>query len=152
MKKVCTFNDADIYENDLNLFHTGGWLNGSCIHYCLQCLDSPTDFLLLDPAVVSFLRLQCENDEDFADFKTGNALDSKTWVFIPVNDNQFFGGVSSHWSLMVWHIPSRRFWHMDSCRDSNLSAAITLGKILCSFMYKDFDSRSVFMHKEEFFN
>jgi Ulp1 family protease len=136
---VCSYHDADIYYRDLDLFQPGQWLNDACINICLRLLeyqDSHSDsgtrsqILLLDPAVASFIRLQCRDNDEFQEVYAGNQLVSKDYVFVPINDNQSFVTSSSHWSLLVMHVPSSQFWHFDSHGSHNTESAKAFAQFL----------------------
>lgn len=114
---IVNYNDACIYGRDLKLFRSrNGWLNDACIHYQLARLQETYDpnkkkCLLLDPAVVSFLMHQCEDDEELADFLNGydDCFSSDdAIVFLPIHDTMTANNASwnqtgqgAHWSLLV---------------------------------------------------
>ena len=135
-KLIYTLNDADIYERDVNLFRRGQWLNDACINYCLRKVEStfpPNNIiLLLDPAVGSFFRLQCSDEDDFRDFCIGNSIADRQWIFIPINDNQGFNDCSTHWSLLVLHVPTMKYWHFDSHGNTNHESAVFFANKLTS--------------------
>eukprot|EP00804_Cyclotella_cryptica_P000294 CCRYP_010224-RA/>CCRYP_010224-RA protein AED:0.05 eAED:0.05 QI:252/1/1/1/1/1/2/114/300 len=151
-KLLLNFHDAVIYESDLFLLDCPtAWLNDACIHFQMTRLQHRNrkdrsdrevgghgivqlEDLFLDPAVISYLMHQCdENDDDFVDesFNLYQAWDLIKFnlsatesitaspstkklfkrVFVPIND-QFNGsretftrpGGGSHWSLLLWTI------------------------------------------------
>lgn len=84
MTKLVTFDDIDLYENDLRLFNDGCWLNDTCVSFGLKCakkrsLDGNLDPSQLskdrnkelinvdvwDASVVSFLLIQCDSPDEF---------------------------------------------------------------------------------------
>lgn len=116
---LVSFDDADIYERDLMMFKPGCWLNDSCINYCLKrFVKVDRRIACLDPAVVSFLRLQAEEEED-EDLVVSLGMNNATWVVLPVNDNESFTSSSNHWSLLLFHIHSGKSFHFDSSRGFN---------------------------------
>lgn len=132
---VLSYFDVDVYERDLKLFENRNWLNDTCINYCFKrLLNSKSsdvvdmimkeNVLLLDPSLVSFLRLQCEEDDEFEDLRMSLELDNKLWVFIPINDNQSFESSSSHWSSLLCHVDSHQMLYYDSVENNpNLASA-----------------------------
>ena len=123
---ITTLLDADIYGRDLNLFLSRNWLNDSCINYCLRRFEiqlSDQSILLMDPSVVSFLRIQCDDEDEYAELALGQQASLRKWIFIPVNNSESFVNVSTHWSLLLLHTASSRLFHFDSCGTSNKSAA-----------------------------
>jgi hypothetical protein len=86
--------------------------------------------LLLDPAVVSFLNLQVEDDDEYEELAHGIALSDRVWLAVPINDNSSFGSSSSHWSIMICCLREGKAYHFDSSNNYNFSAAKrTLAKI-----------------------
>lgn len=149
-EQILNYDDAVIYGSDLKLVNSRTeWLNDACIHFYMNVLrnrlnQSPrsnTEFLFMDPSVVSFFMHQCSDEEDFEDFKKGTKLPNHGFVFIPVNNamrrrsefhkDYFHNG--SHWSLLVIAICKsgsgtgierhRQYWHFDSVKHSGNSFA-----------------------------
>ena len=127
--KITSLLGADIYQSDLELFTACRWLNDSCINYCFRRMekdgDIPKHFLLMDPAVVAFMRLQCDNDDEFAELASGIELKDRIWLFIPVNDCSSFEALSNHWSFLLFHTPTGKSFHFDSLGGYNNNAAVS---------------------------
>jgi hypothetical protein len=74
---VVNYNDAVIYGKDLAWLESNtAWLNDACIHYQLTRLQQTRDpsaqaIISFDPAVVSFLMHQVEDDDEIRDFTAG---------------------------------------------------------------------------------
>jgi sentrin-specific protease 8 len=83
----------------------------------------------MDPAVVSCMMLQCDDKEDFQDLANGLQLEQKQIIFIPVNDNDHFGGGSSHWSLLIYHRDGNNYGNYDSSFGHNLNAAQNIARV-----------------------
>jgi Ulp1 family protease len=123
---LSSYRDADIYQRDLNLFKHGCWLNDSCIHHCFNVIEDEIEnnsIFFMDPSVVSFLMLQADA-EDESDFLSNNDIFIKECIVIPVNDNQSFDSISSHWSLMVYFLKYNLILHVDSSMPYNHKAAM----------------------------
>lgn len=123
---ITSLLDADIYCRDLDLFLPQNWLNDSCINYCLRRFEiqlSDQEILLMDPSVVSFLKIQCHDDEEYTELALGQQVAVRKWIFVPINNSESFANVSTHWSLLLLHTSSARLFHFDSCGNSNKSAA-----------------------------
>ena len=155
MALLVSYKDADVYDRDAVLFKNKNWLNDSCINFCLRRMEISTDrLLLMDPSVVSFLRLQCSDEDEYEEIRqgkysissfffqycrnpisatslTGTRIASKEWVFVPINDNESFQSSSTHWSSLILHIPSQKFWHYDSCHQQNYASAMAVMAKLC---------------------
>eukprot|EP00980_Cylindrotheca_fusiformis_P002137 scaffold481_cov208-Cylindrotheca_fusiformis.AAC.3 len=154
---VVNYHDAVVYGSDLKLVQCPtAWLNDSCIHFYMNVLqheDNDSNFLFMDPSVVSFFMHQCCDEEDLEDFRTNTKLPTKGGgkIFIPVNDtmrtdaNWMVPGGGTHWSLLLivrvggggegskptessnsnTTMPmTTNFWHFDSVQNSgNIHAA-----------------------------
>ena len=131
---LISVNDADIYEKDHRLFKSGNWLNDNCINYCIKQLivtvGMKADVLIVEPAAVSFMRIQCESEEDYADLESGWDTKSKAWLLLPITNSDSFDTPSTHWSLLILHRESGKSFHFDSSSPYNRSAAIsTINKL-----------------------
>lgn len=123
-KQVLNYHDVQLYESDVALFVGQKWLNDNAINFYLQYITrtvAPSDVLLIDPAVVSCLLYQCEDEEEFKELAEGLCLKSKRICFIPVSDNDKLGGESSHWSLLLYC--GGEFKHFDSSSGCNKISA-----------------------------
>jgi sentrin-specific protease 8 len=143
---VLNYDDAVIYGKDLGLLERhAAWLNDACIHYQLTRLQQTHDptaksILFLDPAVVSFLMHQVEDDDEMRDFTAGyHHFESTKRIFVPINDNMGSQdwqtpGLGSHWSLLLVLLSpvssaaeegttTPLFFHFDSVTGSNQKAA-----------------------------
>uniref|UniRef100_A0AAV1V7L5 Ubiquitin-like protease family profile domain-containing protein n=1 Tax=Peronospora matthiolae TaxID=2874970 RepID=A0AAV1V7L5_9STRA len=130
-KPRLTYHDVLLYESDVALFASRQWLNDATINFYLQYLThtcAPSDTLLMDPAVVSCLLHQCEDEDEYSDLARGLELLSRRLCIIPVADNDALGGGSSHWSLLLYCDGS--FRHFDSSAGHNKQAA---GRVAKSF-------------------
>lgn len=138
--------DADLYPHDVQLFREGQWLNSSCINYCLRLLeesyhsrmgsDAAAAFLngvlTMDPTVVHFLRAHCEDEEDFEQLAIDTSMREKTWVLLPINNNDspVESTSCSHWSLLVVRCDRGESYHIDSSNRLNSEAAMKTSKVL----------------------
>jgi Ulp1 family protease len=139
MTYLFSFKDLPVYSCDLDLFRDRQWLNDVCIGLAYRLMDdelltsdqcdryssastATTPVLLLDPAVVSFLQLQVDDDDEYQQLAGGLAVNSFEWLFLPVNDRVRFDAESTHWSLLVCHVPTGSLFHCDSHGNYNSPA------------------------------
>lgn len=140
-RQVLNYHDVLLYASDVALFAHSQWLNDNAINFYFQFLyqslcvardpsqqqshdaSSNSDVLFVDPAVVSCMMLQCDDDDEYQELGSGLELQQKQLCFIPVNDNEHFGGESSHWSLLVYRRATHSFEHFDSSAGHNTRAA-----------------------------
>ncbi|KAI9917435.1 hypothetical protein PsorP6_012570 [Peronosclerospora sorghi] len=73
-KQVLNYHDVQLYESDVTLFRNCQGLNDNAInvyfHYLTQSRAS-TSVLLMDPAVVSCLLHQCEDEDEYRELAKG---------------------------------------------------------------------------------
>lgn len=126
---VVSFEDVELYPSDICLFDNGNWLNDSCVLFGLRRIERhleefwKTEMLLMDPCVVSFLRIQCHEPEEYKEIYESLCIREKSWIFLPLTNSESFEKISTHWSLLVVHIPGGTVYHFDSSFLLNQSAA-----------------------------
>lgn len=133
---LLNYNDAVMYESDLQLLECPtAWLNDACMHFGMRRLyeeSKDKDVAFMDPAVLSFLMHQCEDEEDMEDFLRGNpGLLTRKRILCPINDGHapsrhWQRRTGTHWSLLIiecnkdnTHAP----YHWDSVSGSNRNTA-----------------------------
>jgi hypothetical protein len=127
MTLLVSYQDVNIYDRDARLFNDGEWLNDTCISFCFRCLEQELKaFKLVDPSIVSFLRLQVEDEDEFEELAQGLKVTKYEWLVLPINDNSSFSSASTHWSLMLCHISSGSVFALDSCNGYNNGSARSL--------------------------
>mmetsp|Transcript_717 Transcript_717/g.1237 ORF Transcript_717/g.1237 Transcript_717/m.1237 type:complete len:245 (+) Transcript_717:82-816(+) len=141
MSILLSYEDADIYQRDLELFEDGKWLNDACIHYCFKRIENEykrkgseiqAKIILLDPSLVSFMLIQAVDREENEELAASLDVASKQWILAPVNDCDSFTSSSNHWSLLLCHLPSGFMAHFDSSGSYNHKAACkTATRIAC---------------------
>ncbi|GMF21292.1 unnamed protein product [Phytophthora lilii] len=134
-RQVLNYHDVQLYASDVALFAGRQWLNDNAVNFYLQFLTqtlAPADVLLMDPAVVSCLLHQCEDEDEFRDLASGVALARRQLCLIPVSDNDALGGDSSHWSLLLFR--DGKFRHFDSSAGHNKHAAKRVAKAFAQLL------------------
>jgi hypothetical protein len=141
------YHDAVIYLTDERLLQPGGWLNDRLINFSFRYFEFAKEFdktiLLMDPSVVSFLRIQCTDAEDYIDLARGIDLPSRKLILMPCNDSVDFESSSTHWSLVAYELDTGLAIHLDSHHDFNLNSARDLighlgnlvGWVLMNFLF-----------------
>lgn len=146
-QQVLKYHDVQLYASDVALFAPGQWLNDNAINFYFQylhqsfCLnssssssDATSDVLLADPAVISCLTMQCDDDDEFRELGAGLQLARRRLFLLPVSDNEQLGGASSHWSLLVFRRDTGVFEHFDSSAGHNASAAVRVQRAFQKMM------------------
>ena len=120
---MLNYRDAVLEPADAALYDAPNWLNDRCIHFGFKLLeddlgDASASVALVDPAVYSFMMLQCDDDDEFADLGRGLAARGggpPAVVATAVSDaDALVVGGSSHWSLLVYWVAEDRSAHYDS--------------------------------------
>lgn len=128
MSLFLDYHDALIYRSDLALLQPGQWLNDRVINFCYRYFEHEDPvvskaILLVDPAVVSFLRIQCAEDAEYHDLYRSLELNDREYVLLPCSDSSSFDAMSTHWSLVVYHVSTSTASHIDSYHGYNTSSA-----------------------------
>lgn len=152
MSVLLNYHDAILYDSDVAILtNSSGWLNDQCIHFFEKILEYDSSFheidgsnqiigspgtnistngalRFIDPSVVSFMKLQCTDDDEFQDLACGlNLQPNENIVFLPVNDSSVLEeGNCSHWSLLVLFIKQKQGFHFDSM--SGMGAGVSSSK------------------------
>nr|CCA16822.1 SUMO protease putative [Albugo laibachii Nc14] len=127
--QVINLRDAQMYDSDVALFTEFTWLNDNAIHFYFEYIhqfvcNASSRVLFVDPAVVSCLLLQCDEDEELMEMICGWNLHEKELCVFPVNDRKSSDEYGTHWSLIVFHKNENQWEHYDSSEPSNQAAAI----------------------------
>eukprot|EP01041_Mallomonas_annulata_P002027 gene2027-3943_t len=127
---LINYNDAVLYRKDHMFFKDGMWLNDQCINLCFRWLEYSkfkelTTVLFMDPAVVSFMKLQCEDESEYSALSRDLKLESRDILLLPINDNNSFMSSSNHWSLLMVIRSSGILIHFDSSGTYNQQAALS---------------------------
>jgi len=151
MSLLFSYHDIDIYESDAKLFQGRKWLNDSCISLAFKLLaeriitndDASSSsssnmkkriLLFLNPMIVSFIRLQLDTQEEFEEFAASHNLYDHDWLLLPLNDSLSFEQPSTHWSLLLYHIPTGESLHFDPSAKYNSKSASHFVQTLHEFL------------------
>ncbi|KAL7576405.1 hypothetical protein ACA910_018210 [Epithemia clementina (nom. ined.)] len=144
---IVNYHDACIYARDLALVESPtAWLNDACIHFYttfLQQLQKKrfpdhNKIRFLDPAVISFLMHQCQDEDELREFASGSSCENfegaqtteGLCLLVPIND-QFMAShdtwavpsAGMHWSLLVvcYHGSAESNLVVDGSNNSRIS-------------------------------
>jgi hypothetical protein len=120
-----TYEDVDLYDNDIELFTDRCWLNDACINFCLKRIEKEEGnhaILLMDAAVVSCLRFQIDDEDEMNELRKSLKISERNILLVPVSDCRELGGSSSHWSMLAYDVLSGESIHMDSSKPHNKDA------------------------------
>ena len=170
---LLNYHDACIYKSDLRLVeYPTEWLNDACINFQMTRLQQKHNatrrangggggpLLFLDPAVVSYMMHQCDEDDltDLGrswstdlqrmvdgDHRSGDGCQLCCGLLVPVNDHnaaaELAVGGGTHWSMLLVVLShskagQRKFcvdqlMHFDSHGRCNATAAQAVSSKIC---------------------
>lgn len=114
---VLNFHNTLLRESDVNLLMGAHWLNDQIISFYLEYLEqvvfqNTRGLLFISPDVVQCLKFVCR-DEMSIFLEPLNAV-GKSFIFLPLNDNNEVKAGGNHWSLLVFSRPESTFFYYDS--------------------------------------
>lgn len=132
MDRLFTYKDVNVYTRQVEYIQPRQWLDDVCINLTFRFFedylpDSEKFIYMVDPAVVSFIKLQIDEKEEFEELWTSQNLADYEWIFFPLSDSATLESMNTgtHWSLLVFHNPSFSFYHFDSADAYNQPACTT---------------------------
>jgi len=84
--------------------------------------------------IVSCIKLQFDCQEEFDELAAMHEVENHEWLFLPLNDSMSFEQASTHWSLLLYHIPSGESFHFDPSGNYNYKSAMHFVKKLHEFL------------------
>ena len=93
--------------------------------------------LLLDPSIISFFMLQCNDNDDFEDLEKNIHTRKRDLIFLPITNRNSINDTSSHWSLLIFlrQESGYKFLHYDSHGAYNYLASIKVAKKLLKLIF-----------------
>jgi len=140
---VLDFHDSLLRQSDLDLLNGPHWLNDNHIAFYFEYLErvayenSSKDVAFVSPSVAQLMKNS--QPEEIVFFCEPLHLDTKQFVFFPVNDSESPdtpGG--SHWSLLAYHRAKNVYLHFDSSEgNTNNKPATKLLRNVAPFIVKN---------------
>lgn len=120
---VLSFHNSLLRESDIHLLRGPYWLNDQLISFYLEYLEhvtyrDNTDLLFVSPEVVQCIKLVSK--QEMSIFLEPLQASTKSFIFLPFNDNDEDCAGGCHWSLLVFSRIEQKFFHYDSFNGSNL--------------------------------
>lgn len=130
---IVSYHDSVLRETDLDILKSDGWLTDSIIGFYMQYLEKEVYFdkplLFISPEVTHCLK-SCQDTTDLKIFLDPLSPKKHSLIFLPLNNNENINSVGgSHWSLLIYHLHSNSYFHLDSSSGMN-------GKQACNFARK----------------
>lgn len=131
---VCISNKYKLQFIKILLLNTFKKIIDAIIKYSfddiMQIKISNEAILFLNPSLVSWLKIGCEEDCDFENVAESIKLSTRKWLIITINNNNSVHIKGSHWSLLLCNIEHGFLFHFDSSNDNNHDAAFETGKYI----------------------
>lgn len=119
---VLSFHETLLRQSDVALLRGPHWLNDHIISFYFEYLDmvlfeTNTNMLFVSPEVTQCLKIVSEDQINI--FLEPLDAANKSFIFFPINNNEYDQAGGSHWSLLVFSRPDKSFFHFDSMPPSN---------------------------------
>lgn len=116
-RTVLDYHNTLLRESDVKLLTGPHWLNDQLISFYLEYLEHHTfqnarGLLFISPEVVQCLKF-VSREEMSSLLEPLNAT-GKSFIFLPLNDNNEVRAGGHHWSLLVFSRPDATFFYYDS--------------------------------------
>lgn len=116
-RTVLSFHNSLLRENDVHLLTGPHWLNDQIISFYLEYLEKSAyknadQLLFVSPEVVQCLKFVSKNEMSIF-LEPLNATD-KSFIFLPLNDNNEVTAGGNHWSLLIFSRSESTFFYYDS--------------------------------------
>lgn len=114
---VLNFHNTLLRESDVNLLMGPHWLNDQIISFYLEYLEknvfqNTRGLLFISPEVVQCLKFVTR--QEMSIFLEPLNAKGKSFIFLPLNDNNEVKAGGNHWSLLVFSRPESTFYYYDS--------------------------------------
>lgn len=141
MTSLFTFKDVDVSSRQAGFLQPRQWLDDVCINLSFRLFEdnlpnSERFIYMVDPSVVSFIKLQIDEEEEFDELWTSQSFGEYEWIFFPLSDSATLERINTgtHWSLLVFHVPTFSFFHFDSAGTYNQPACSSYVEKLSKYL------------------
>lgn len=126
-KVVLNFHNSLLRSDDVHLLTGPHWLNDQIISFYLEYLGEivykdEKNILYVSPEVVQCLKF-ASKDEMSIFLEPLNAKE-KSFIFLPLNDNNEARAGGNHWSLLAFSRPESTFFYYDSMNGDTLKSLV----------------------------
>lgn len=114
---VLNFHNTLLRESDVHLLMGPHWLNDQIISFYLEYLEknvfqNTRGILFISPEVVQCLKFVSR--QEMSIFLEPLNATGKSFIFLPLNDNNEVKAGGNHWSLLVFSRTESTFFYYDS--------------------------------------
>lgn len=131
---VLNFHESLLRQSDVNLLMGPYWLNDQIISFYFEYLEriifkNENRLLFISPEVTQCIKIVPETEINI--FLDPLQANEKLFIFFALNNNDEADSVGgTHWSLLVFSRPEKKFFHYDSMNSFNLENCKHLVKVL----------------------
>lgn len=124
---VLSYHHTLLREDDVHLLNGPHWLNDQIISFYMEYLENVVyknnkNILFISPEVVQCLKMMPDAENVF--LEPLNAKE-KSFIFLPLNDNDEDQVGGNHWTLLVFSRAESTFFHYDSMQNRDSLKSIT---------------------------
>ena len=132
-----SYGDTIIRQSDVNILNSNSWLNDNIIgfyfEYCqLDLFSDSSELCFVGPEVTQCIKLMPVEELSIV-LDPLNISDKKAMMFALNNNQEASMAGGSHWSLLVFNLHEKQFYHLDSSSGFNSSEAKMFSKKLSQY-------------------
>lgn len=126
-KVVLNFYNSLLRNDDVHLLTGPHWLNDQIISFYLEYLENVVhkdkkNILYVSPEVVQCLKFASK--EEMSIFLEPLNAKEKSFILLPLNDNNEVWAGGNHWSLLAFSRPECTFYYYDSMNGDSLKSLV----------------------------
>lgn len=122
---VLNFYESLLRQSDVDLLEGTNWLNDTIISFYFEYLEriyfkDYKNLLFIPPQVTQCIKIvQVQQIEEIKVFLDPLDVNGRDFIFFALNDNESSKAGGTHWSLLVYSKPERKWFHFDSSGGMN---------------------------------
>lgn len=151
-KIVLNYQNSLLRTSDVKLLNGPYWLNDQIISFYMEYLETDVyqnnkEILFVSPQVVQCIKLVSK--EEMSIFLDPLHATEKKFIFFPLNDNDEDRAGGSHWSLLVFSRPEKKFFLFDSLNSIRIKSYFAFVRDLAyAVQCPEFDIKSALCAKQ----
>ncbi|EGF77776.1 hypothetical protein BATDEDRAFT_27499 [Batrachochytrium dendrobatidis JAM81] len=136
MSVILSYGDVQVTDEDLATLLPSEWIGDGIIQFYYEFLEHTVcksrEILLIQPAVAHLIA--CSVDKTYIKAALPPNINSKSTIFIPINDSNGSQNSGCHWSLMCYYRPTNSYYYYDSMGNANIRSAKQTMNSICGLI------------------